>query len=186
MIVSTARGEYLALFEYVTPGKLSKFPLIAALSHVDLTGNPDDAYMYRTSDSMLGISYALYADIVVYLLSVVWCSSNSLFGFRLKRHIFDSSFSIHPVRMRLPLGENSFTSCLLKKTVQFASNMILTPTTVLVKYGMMYPVVGKSSANYRIGSVAVADDLSTCAVAVSTLICEVLVFGGPCGYDVAM
>ena len=61
-----------------------------------------------------------------------------------------------------------------------------TPTIVLVKDGMMYTVVGKSAANCGIVSVAVADDLSTCLVAAPTLICEVLVLGGPCGADGAM
>ena len=55
-----------------------------------------------------------------------------------------------------------------------------TPTCVLVKYGMRYPVVGKSASNYGIGSVAVAGDISTCPLAVPTLIYEALVLGGPC------
>ena len=55
-----------------------------------------------------------------------------------------------------------------------------TPTSVFAKDDMMYPVVGKSSANCGIGSVAVADNISTCPVAVTTLICEVLVLGVPC------
>ena len=57
--------------------------------------------------------------------------------------------------------------------------MGLTPTSVLVKDVMMYPVVGKYSANCRIVSVAVSDNLSTCPVAVPTLICEALMLGGP-------
>ena len=61
-----------------------------------------------------------------------------------------------------------------------------TPTRVLLKDGMMYPVVVKSSANCRIGSVAVAHYLFTCPVSVPTLICEALVLGGPCGADGAM
>ena len=44
----------------------------------------------------------------------------------------------------------------------------------------MYPVVRKSAANCRIGSDAVVDELSTCPVAVPTIICGVLVLGGPC------
>ena len=58
-----------------------------------------------------------------------------------------------------------------------------TPTSVLVKDGMMYPVVVKYAANYGIVSVAVDGDLFTCPLAVNTLICEVLVLGGPFGYD---
>ena len=61
-----------------------------------------------------------------------------------------------------------------------------TPTSVLVKYVMMYPVVGNYSANCGTGSVEVADDLSTCPVAVPTLICQALLLGGPCGADGAI
>ena len=50
----------------------------------------------------------------------------------------------------------------------------------------MYPVVGKSDSNCDIGSVAVADDLSKCPFSVTTLICEALVLGGPCGADGAI
>ena len=51
---------------------------------------------------------------------------------------------------------------------------------------MMYLLVGKSSANFGIGSVAGSDDFSTCPVAVPTLICKTLVLGGPRGADGAM
>ena len=61
-----------------------------------------------------------------------------------------------------------------------------TPTSVLVKEGMMYPVVEKSTANLGMGSVAFADEFSTCPFAVPTLIVEALVSGGPCGGDRAM
>ena len=50
----------------------------------------------------------------------------------------------------------------------------------------MYPVVGKSDSNCGIGSVAVSGDLSACPFSVSTLICEAIVLGGPCGADGAM
>ena len=52
-----------------------------------------------------------------------------------------------------------------------------TPTRVLLKDGMMYPVVGKSATNCGIGSVAVDGNLYTCPVAMPTLICEALVLG---------
>ena len=78
------------------------------------------------------------------------------------------------------------TYCLVNNTVQSASHMDPTPTSVLGKDGMMYPVVGKSVANCGIGSVAVAGDISTCPLAVPTLIYEALVLGGPCGSDGAM
>ena len=57
--------------------------------------------------------------------------------------------------------------------------MGLTPTRVLVKDVMIYPAVGKYYSNCGTGRVSVADYLSTCPVAVSTLICEALVLGGP-------
>ena len=173
----------MAAFQYVRPGHVSKFPPFIALIHVDLTGNPDVACIYRTSYSTLGISYALYAERVDCLLYVVWCSSNSLFGFRVKRHSFGIFFYIHHARVGLPPGGNTITSCLVNKTVQSASHMGPTTTRVLVKDGMMYPLVVKYVANFRIGSVAVADDLSTCPVSVPTLAFESLVLGGPCGAD---
>ena len=78
------------------------------------------------------------------------------------------------------------TACLVNTTVQFASHMGLTPTRVLVKEGMMYPVVGNCDTNCGIGSVALDDDLSNFPIAVTTLIYEALVLGGPCGSDGAM
>ena len=113
----------------------------------------------------------------------MWCSSNSLVGFRSKRHSLGSYFSIQPVSIGLPPGDNTVTYLLVNKTVQSAYHVGPTPTSVLVKYGMMYPVVVKSAANCIIGSVAVADELSTCPVAVPTLICEAIVLGVPCGVD---
>ena len=67
-IVSTARGQYLAIFEYVRPVHVSNFPHFISLSHVDLKRNPDAACMYRTSDFTLGILYALYAEGVALLI----------------------------------------------------------------------------------------------------------------------
>ena len=142
--------------------------------------------MYLTSFSTLGISYALYTERVVCLLSVVWRSSNSLVVFRENLHSLVSSFSLQPVRIGLPPGDNTVTSFLVNKTVQSASHMGPTPTSVLVKDGMMYLLAGISTAKCRIGSVAVAEDRSTCPVAVHTLICEALVLGGPCGSDGVM
>ena len=45
LIVSTARGQYFAALDYVSPGHVSTFPLYIALSHVDLAGNPDASCM---------------------------------------------------------------------------------------------------------------------------------------------
>ena len=61
-----------------------------------------------------------------------------------------------------------------------------TPTSVLVKEGMMYPVVGKSDSNCGIGNIAVSENLSTCPFAVPTLICESLLLGVTCGANGAM
>ena len=55
-----------------------------------------------------------------------------------------------------------------------------TPMSVLVKYGMMYPLVGKYAANFWIGRVAFAADVVTCPLVVPTLIVVALVSIGPC------
>ena len=70
-----------------------------------------------------------------------------LFGLRAKRHSLGSFFSLQPVMIVLPSGEITITSFFLNTTVQFVSQMGPTPMSVLVKNGMMYPVVGKSDAN---------------------------------------
>ena len=150
-----------------------------------MTGNPEAASMHCTSASTLGRSYTLYYEGVVCICDV-WCIRNSSDGFRLKHPSLDSSFSIQTVRIDLPLGDKTVTSCLVNTTLQFASHMGPTPTSVLVKEKMMYTVVGNYDANCGIGSVAVADDLSICTFAVPTLIFEALVVGGPYGYDGAM
>ena len=56
-----------------------------------------------------------------------------------------------------------------------------TPISVLVKVGMMYPVVGKYAANCGIGRVVFATDVATFPLAVPTLIVLTLVVSGPCG-----
>ena len=142
--------------------------------------------MYLTSASTLGRSFTLYSETVLCLLYVVWCSSNSLVSFRAERHIIGSYFSLQNVRVGLPPGDNSITSFLVNKTVQSTLHMGTTPTSVLEKYGMMYPVIGKSSASCGIGSLAVSDNLSTFPVAVPTLIYVALMLGGTCGSDEAM
>ena len=146
-----------------------------------MTGNPDAACMYRTNASTHGISYAPYSERVVLLIYGVWYSSSPLFGLIAKHHSFGISFSLYPVRIGLPPAENTVTSCLANKTVQSALYMGPIPTRVLVEDGMMYLVVGKSAANYGIGSVAVSDNLSTYTVAVPTLIFGALVLRGPRG-----
>ena len=59
----------------------------------------------------------------------------------MKRHSLGSFFYLQPVRTGLPFGENTVTSFLVKTTVKYASHMGPTPSIVLVKEGMMYPVV---------------------------------------------
>ena len=146
-----------------------------------MTGNSDAACMKQTNASTLGISYELYIAIFVCLLSSAWCGRCYLLGCRAKLHSFGVSFSLHLVRMGLPSGKDTVTSCFINKTVQSASQMGKTPTIFLVKDGMMYPVFGKSSANCEIGSEAVADKLSTCPVSMPTKTFGVLVSGGTCG-----
>ena len=77
----------------------------------------------------------------------MWCINHSLVGFREKRQSLGSYFSLQRVRIGLPTGEKTVTYCLVNNTVQSASHMGLTPTSVLVKYGMMNPLVGNSFAN---------------------------------------
>ena len=102
--------------------------------------------MHHTRASTLGISYALCAKGFVFLFDV-WYIIKSSVGFRAKRHSIGSFFSLQPVRIGLPFGESTVTSCLVKTTVQYASHMGPTPIIVLVKEGVMYPVVGKYAAN---------------------------------------
>ena len=137
--------------------------------------------MYQTNSSTLGISYALYDVIIVWLLSGSWFGRCSLIGRRAKSHSFGISFPLHPGKMGLPSGENTVTSYFVSKTVQSASQMGLAPTRVLVNDSMMFPIFGKSDANCRIVSEAVADKLSTCPVAVPTQMFGVPFWGGPCG-----
>ena len=141
--------------------------------------------MYRTSASTLGRSYALCAEAVVCLFDV-WCISNSSVGFRAKRHSLGSFFSLQPVRIGLTFGENTVTFCLVKTTVKSTSHIGPTPTSMLVKEGMMYPVFGNCDTNCGIGSVALDDDLSNFPISGTALIYEALVLGGPCGSDGAM
>ena len=67
LMVSTAQGQYLAEFEYFSSVHVSNFSFLIALSHVELTGDPTAACMYRTSASTLGRSYALCAEVIVCL-----------------------------------------------------------------------------------------------------------------------
>ena len=55
------------------------------------------------------------------------------------------------------------------------------PISVFVNVGTIYPVVGKSAANFVIGSVAFDVDVATCPFDVPTLILLALVSIGLCG-----
>ena len=46
----------------------------------------------------------------------------------------------------------------MKTTVQSASHMGPTPTSVFVKEGMKYPIIVKTTANLGMGSLAFDDD----------------------------
>ena len=86
----------------------------------------------------------------------------------------------------LPSGEKTLTYFLVNNNVQFASQMVLIPTSVLVKEGIMYPVVENYYSNCGIVSVAVSDNLYNFLFDVPTLIFEALLLGVPCGDDGAM
>ena len=89
-------------------------------------------------------------------------------GLRAKRHSLGSFFSLHLWRMSLPSGGSTVTSYFLNTTVHFVSHMGPTPMSVLVNYGMMHPVVGKSAANCGICRVSFAADVATCTFSVPT------------------
>ena len=108
------------------------------------------------------------------------------FGLIGKHHSLGSFFSLQPLIIGLPPVESNFTSFFLNTTVQFVSQMGPTPMSVLVKDGMMYPIVGKSAANCGIVRVAFADDVETFTFTVPTLIVAALVSSGPCGAVGAM
>ena len=90
------------------------------------------------------------------------------------------------MRIGFPVGENTVTSCFVKRTVQFALQMGPIPMMVFVKEGMTYPVVGKSFFSCGIGSVAVAEEDSTWPLAGSTQTCVLMVAGVPCGATCAI
>ena len=70
LIFFIVRGQNFAVFEYVSPGHVSKCPFLIDLIRVDLTGNTDAACMYRTIASTFGRLYALYAEGVVCIFGV--------------------------------------------------------------------------------------------------------------------
>ena len=65
---STACGQYFSTFDYGSPGHVSKLTFFIALRHVELTGDLDVACMYRTSASILGRLYELYAEGAIFIL----------------------------------------------------------------------------------------------------------------------
>ena len=172
---STERGQYFAAFEYVSPGHVAKFPFLIYLSHVDLTGNTAAACMYLTRNSKLGRSYALCASGVIrfFIVSIFPCP----FGLRAKRHIFGTLFSLHPVKTVLLSGDITTPYFFFNKTLHSALQIGPTPISVLVEEGMMYPIVGKSDANWGMGSVAVTADFTISPFSVPTVIGVALVSG---------
>ena len=65
----------------------------------------------------------------------------------------------------------------MNKTLHSASQIGPTPINVLVKEVMMYPVVGKSTADCVMGSVSVAIYFTICPFSVSTVIGVAFVSG---------
>ena len=86
-------------------------------------------------------------------------------------------FSLHTVKIVLTSNDITTTSFFVNKTLQSASQIGPTPISVLVKEGMMYPIVGKSAANWGMGSVAVAVDFTIFPFAVPTVIGVAFVYG---------
>ena len=131
--------------------------------------------MEREEPSKLGRSYTLCAAGVIrfFVVSIFYCP----FGLRGKLRSFGRVFSIHPVEIVLPSGDITTTSFFVNKTLQSLSQMGPTPISVLVKEGMMYPVVGKSTANWGIGSLYDVVYFTICQFAVTTTIGEAFVFG---------
>ena len=108
--------------------------------------------------------------VVVYIISYQ-------FVLRAKRHSFGRFFSLHPVKIVLPSGEITTTSFFVNKTLQYVSQIGPTPINVLVKEGMMYPIVGKSAADCVMVSVTVAVDFTIFPFAMPTLISVAFVSG---------
>ena len=104
----------------------------------------------------------------------------SSFGLIAKRHIFGICVSLHPVRMGRPLADHTVTSFDVNVTVQPALQIGPIPTNVFVKVGMIFPPQGTSWPCCGMGSVVVADDYTTCPLAVPTCIFGAVVFIGPC------
>ena len=94
----------------------------------------------------------------------------SSFGLIAKRHIFGICVSLHPVRMGRPLAEYTVTSFEVNMTVQPASQIGPMPTNVFAKVGMICPSQGMSWPCCSMGSIAVADDDTTCTLAVTTFV----------------
>ena len=141
--VSIYCGKYLAAFKYVKPGQVSKLPAFMDFSQVDLIGKPAAACRNLTSASTLGISYALNAEIVACFIFGLGCGRSFVIGRKAKRQNFGMTFYQHTLRMGLPVGENTVTSFLVNKTGHLASQMGPTAMSVLVKFGMMCPVLWK-------------------------------------------
>ena len=83
--------------------------------------------------------------------------------------------------MGRPLVEYTVTSFEVNVTVQPASHMGPMITNIFVKVGMICPLQGIQWPCFGIGIITVADDDTTCPLAVPTCIFGATVFIGPCG-----
>ena len=90
------------------------------------------------------------------------------------------------VRISVPAGEITVMFCLVRSTVQTASQMDPTLMRELVNDGMTYSVVGKSCTSCWIGIDAVAEEDSIWSVAVPTHIYGVVAFRSSYGTDSAI
>ena len=77
---------------------------------MDLIGKPYAACRHITSASTLGRLYALNAERVACFVFGLGCGRSFVLGWKAKRHNFSMTFSHHPLRMGLPVGENTVTS----------------------------------------------------------------------------
>ena len=112
-------------------------------SQVDLIGNPDAECRYISSASTLGISYSLNSERVACFVFGLDFGRSFVLRHKSKHHNLGMTFYLNNLKMGSPVGENTVTSCLVNKTVHSTLQMGPTPMSVLVKFCMMCPVVGK-------------------------------------------
>ena len=133
-----------------------------------MTGKPAAACKYLTSASTLGRSYALNAASEASSVCSCFGGTSLAWGLRANRQSLAPVRSLQPVRIGVPCGLYTVTSCLENVTVQSASHMGSSPIRVCLKDGMTCPMVGKAWASCGMGRLAVATDRSTWPLAVPT------------------